>query len=32
LRRVARMNKIVTDEIQPKQHVSLRMTLRRSLV
>jgi len=31
-RRVAWMHKIVTEKIQPKQHVSLRMTLRRSLV
>jgi hypothetical protein len=31
-RRVARMHKIVTNEIQLEQHVSLRMTLHRSLV
>jgi hypothetical protein len=30
-RRVARIHKIVTEEIQPKQHVSLPMTLRCSL-
>lgn len=31
-RRVARICKIITEETQPKQHVRLRMTLRRSLV
>jgi hypothetical protein len=31
-RRVAWMHKIVTEQIQPKQHVNLRMILRRSLV
>jgi hypothetical protein len=30
--RVARIHKIVTEEIQPKQHVTLRMIVRRSLV
>src|SRR4051794_27260308 len=30
-RRVARIHKIVTEEIQPKQHVSMPMTLRCSL-